>query len=445
MAATVVTVPSAPFRPVCCGLATLSALALLLVRTLVPQYQDLPAQRVFLVQEGRRGDDSDRGTAPDVFHILARSVTLAYLRVDAGHNRGSASMTWTGRNGSSEMSDTMKLPMDEGLRGHVPPILERPVFARISGLAAPRAGFKNLRRTGKSPGLALLTFADSVQYVFLWWPFFISQVAYAAKQHLSMFLWTGPMPTALSQPSSFCLEDVNMSNLVGGSSSTSSHYIKIVAALLALSEPDVTHVVMLDMDTGISDASSTISLRAFIPPRGPNEASVYFGKSQGKDGFWKPCSCIIIVANTAFARRFLLRWLGSRCGYKDQVPLWDVVLRTYSSEGCLTQPYPRNFTVFDVPYMQLRRHATVKNTVFRDTFVRDGCVWGSTSVVLRSSLGHIDKNFDGTITFFGNLRDCRDPPCFITHLDRFAKNHLSRAGEAGTEGWYRAQEHLAQV
>ncbi|KAJ8610841.1 hypothetical protein CTAYLR_006458 [Chrysophaeum taylorii] len=216
----------------------------------------------------------------------------------------------------------------------------------------PRLCFRKTRRSN----LVLLLVANELRYVFRWWPFFVSTLAYADAVDLWPVIWIGELPRDLATTvGDECRRSTRWAGdpTKGWNSAhvvvrrflksayfqtdrrqttdlNSNHHVKMTAAYVVLDRPDVDAAYFTDIDV-VADPSprhrnTTLSVHML------GDVDVYFTPSIP---FWRVQGSRFYVRDTPFSRTFLSQWLSFRCGFHDQYSLWHAVLTLASRSGCV--------------------------------------------------------------------------------------------------------------
>ena len=236
----------------------------------------------------------------------------------------------------------------------------------------------------RQAGVVGLVAASSLAYLFREWAAFVNKVAYFSAARLDWSLWLGDLDDALAttveaacarRPESLGTVRVKASDslYVGDAArANSNHLVKVVAAYALLDRPGVTGVAYVDMDAmaprpAIDAAARRAAPLAVFSPvpggrrrlrwsdaawtkwldalkRGAPEPSfrqprpAWWSRSAG-GGFWQTKSMRFYVdAREELSFEILGRWLGNRCGFKDQLALWHSLLQVAASRDCLRAP-----------------------------------------------------------------------------------------------------------
>ena len=184
---------------------------------------------------------------------------------------------------------------------------------------------------------AILSVTDSVAYFLSWWHLAANRAAYARRFALRSFVWFGPLPASLQRTSALCRSSVYGRDQWRRREAASVHYAKVAGALAVLDLPTVAGLLYVDMDAlfdpfalrfdGPPDAFSAVA-RAY-PAR-----SVVFAEGN-EDRRWRVIGDLFFAREDAWAKAFLADWLSNRCGFKDQYPLWHVILSAARRANCL--------------------------------------------------------------------------------------------------------------
>ena len=188
---------------------------------------------------------------------------------------------------------------------------------------------------------ALLTVSGDAWYALSWFPLVANRVAYAHRFALRHFAWFGGLPEELKALGAPCSGSKygQEQTLRGGE--VSVHYAKVLSALAVLRRADTSGLLYIDMDAyidpvafflGAPDAYTALSRRF------GSSASVVFADGPSRR-LWRVKSDIFFLRNDDFGARFMTLWLSHRCGYKDQYPLWHLILTEAQRAGCLQNPY----------------------------------------------------------------------------------------------------------
>ena len=340
-----------------------------------------------LIQRRRGAQDAARG---------ARAPTdIAGEAAEEGANEAVFAIAAPGST-SGGLPRTERVVLTPDAR--TPPWLREPGFWRVeaverTGNSAGRyahialSGEGTSARPGNSSALVVIAGGDEcARYIARHFILLVNKALRARRHGEHFFVWTGGVPPPLSSPGAECMKrgPERLTDGVGGfvgcdtanrsksapsacpKNSTapgapSVHYAKMQGALLALDEPGVSDVAVVDMDAvfshfGIGPAPRFDSFYDVVGSPGAS-AAFMMGHWAGVQHAWAPLGDAFHVRKTPTGRDFLLAWLGARCGLKDQPPLWDLLLRMYSAAGLLSGPYPApaptgsgSVSIFDIAY-----------------------------------------------------------------------------------------------
>ncbi|KAH8072082.1 tRNA (adenine-N6-)-methyltransferase [Aureococcus anophagefferens] len=94
-----------------------------------------------------------------------------------------------------------------------------------------------------------------------------------------------------------------------------------------------------DLDPRIAETTSKACEARLAAQRSDNATALSWW-SLDRDSFWRTKSMKFYVrAGDAVAFEILGRWVESRCGFKDQLPLWHALLGVADARRCLRVPY----------------------------------------------------------------------------------------------------------
>ena len=213
-------------------------------------------------------------------------------------------------------------------------------------------------------GVVALIAASSLPYLFTQWAPLVNKMAYFRVMGLDWSLWLGDLDPRIAETTSkacearlagparasFPITDLNSLYVGNASRPTSNHLVKVLAAYAQAERPGVTGVCYVDIDAMVTRRQLDWRLgwtkRDYVARRAhvfrPNEmnATALSWWSLDRDSFWRTKSMKFYVrAGDAVAFEILGRWVESRCGFKDQLPLWHALLGVADARGCLRVPY----------------------------------------------------------------------------------------------------------
>ena len=209
----------------------------------------------------------------------------------------------------------------------------------------------------RATGAADVMVSSTVAYLFRQWPYLANHVAYGRAAGHRVFLWIGELPAALAgSVGGACvasrqgaalltgglhgaearrLRSIYYERADGAPALHSNHYSKIPAAAAALDHPRVDAVFYADLDSYFgADALADPRLADAIHARG--DVDVAFFTHGLSHPFWNVKGSMFYLRDAPLAHRLLDAWIGDRCGFKDQYPLWHTLLIEGALAGCLS-------------------------------------------------------------------------------------------------------------
>ena len=239
---------------------------------------------------------------------------------------------------------------------------------RHAPLAAPALCSHGLDRGApRRGGVVAVVAASSIPYVFKEWAALVNKVAYFGAMGVDWALWIGDLDDRLSvEETPTCAARAD--NVPGlrkhwvseskgsvydgdASRAVSNHLIKILAVYAMSDRPGVTGVAYVDLDA-MAHREDILKLLDgdHTPLHGDHGAETFLGVMLGtthpkgfRMPFWQTSSNRFYVkARDPHAAKLLGLWMAHRCGFKDQLPLWHVLLAVAeegSGGSCLRAHY----------------------------------------------------------------------------------------------------------
>ena len=235
-------------------------------------------------------------------------------------------------------------------------------------LAAPALCSHGLDRDApRRGGVVAVVAASSIPYVFKEWAALVNKVAYFGAMGVDWALWIGDLDDRLTvNETRTCAARAD--NLPGlrehkvsskgsvydgdRSRAVSNHLIKILAVYAMSDRPGVTGVAYVDLDAMAhrEDILKLADETGHGPLRTGHGAETFLGTMLGTNHpkgfrmpFWQTSSNRFYVkARDPHAAKLLGLWMAHRCGFKDQLPLWHVLLAVAeegSGGSCLRAHY----------------------------------------------------------------------------------------------------------
>jgi len=195
------------------------------------------------------------------------------------------------------------------------------------GTAPPMAFICQADTNPKNGSMAILTQATSTSYLFGsknggQWKGLANKYCYAKQHNLGMFLWVGEVAAEAKE----LLLNRPPDALPCHEGAPSNHYFKSVALKAILDErPNVGTIVTMDLDAWIAgDERWDVNMeKEFFS--GPED--IIAGQSSGPR---LVSSATLGFKNTPIGREVLADWFKNRCGAKDQLSLWNALLKQFA-------------------------------------------------------------------------------------------------------------------
>ena len=229
-------------------------------------------------------------------------------------------------------------------------------------------------QTDPSPSLLLI--ANSVDYVFRLWPYFINKVMWASTTKHRLSIWIGELPKivaaksgdgcrASKQKQSLYSRRLKQSYYASTPQKSSNHHAKMLAAYRLLADPHVTGLYYVDMDAYVRPDALFAAVPALFRKAHYDDAvDVLFENARDPGLFWHLHGDTFYLRDVALSRIFLKEWLERRCGFKDQYSLWHAVLGLAGAAGCMRYEGEiyRNFTYQEALHIDKNAWKSLKMT-----------------------------------------------------------------------------------
>ena len=229
-------------------------------------------------------------------------------------------------------------------------------------------------QTDPSPSLLLI--ANSVDYVFRLWPYFINKVLWASTTKHRLSIWIGELPKivaaksgdgcrASKQKQSLYSRRLKQSYYASQPQKSSNHHAKMLAAYRLLASPHVTGLYYVDMDAYVRPDALFAAVPALFRKAHYDDAvDVLFENARDPGLFWHLHGDTFYLRDVALSRIFLKEWLERRCGFKDQYSLWHAVLGLAGAAGCMRYDGEiyKNFTYQEALHIDKNAWKSLKMT-----------------------------------------------------------------------------------
>lgn len=223
----------------------------------------------------------------------------------------------------------------------------------------------------RGKGLVVVMVANSLEYLFRLWPYFVQKVRWALSEDMGVAFRIGGVPDILASTNNEkCLRspehkkslnsdfekrfgDDHRSWYAGGNRSAavnSNHHTKMLAALALLELGEVTGLFYVDLDAirdpPMDEAQDVTRIHD------DRDVSILFNKSKQPEMFWRVKGFMFFARNDIYAKLFLRTWLANRCGFKDQYSLWH---STFEAGNRANQCFDYHDEIFkDLTYKEIR-------------------------------------------------------------------------------------------
>jgi len=224
--------------------------------------------------------------------------------------------------------------------------------------------------TKAAPSVAVVSFVTSADYLFANWHSFLNKVSYCERTGRGFYLLLGkPTSTSMLNDRPKLLRDSPASPRCEVTEPSNTINIYKTLALLALfrASPNLIGAMYMDADTWFADGSDGANNASISTPEAyfalePSahlfgNQNCYNKKQRGSPELVAMNSGLLFFRKSAWSRGFLSMWWSMRCGNRDQMALFHLLLL------CMSAATDGRFVIDDrhmYDYYALRQYAVHK-------------------------------------------------------------------------------------